>query len=325
MIRFNQVNKVFQTNKETSHVLKNVNLHIKRHKVVGIVGYSGAGKSTLIRLINALIEPTSGDVIVDGHHLNQMNKKQIHHMRHSVAMIFQSFNLLSSLTVYENIALALKIAGVDKSEHKKRVLEVIDLVGLEDKVNDYPKTLSGGQKQRVGIARAIVNHPSVLLCDEITSALDQKTAYEILEVLKQVQTKTGVTICFISHQMDMIRKICDRVIVMHQGEIVEENDTKGLFINPKHKVTQTLIASILENNIQKHESIYRLIYTAGRVDQSILSDVIKKYNIDTNIIHAKSIELKYETLGYLWIQIKGPNKNHAINALLESGIEVYYE
>lgn len=325
MIEFVGVNKIFKDNQKEYQALKDINLHIYPGEITGIVGYSGAGKSTLIRLINGLISSTSGEIIVNGFNLNQIRKKDIYKMRHKVSMVFQSFNLLSSMTVYENICLALKIAKVPKNKHHEKVLEVIKLVGIEDKINDYPKTLSGGQKQRVGIARAIVNNPNILLCDEITSALDKKTSDEIVEVLKNIQRETGVTICFISHQMDTVRKICDRVIVMHEGEIVEENNTKDLFINPKHKITKTLIQSVLENNIKFYEDTYQLIYTSHKVDQTILSDVIKKYNIDTNIIHAKSIELKDEVIGFLWIQIKGKHKSFAIKELIDSGIEVQHE
>lgn len=322
MIVLNEVTKIFEDN---FIALSNINLKINKGETVGIVGYSGAGKSTLVRLINGLITPTTGEVIVDGKNINKLNKKELNRMRHKVAMIFQSFNLLASLTVYQNIELALKIANIAKEDRRKRILEVIKLVGLEDKINDYPKTLSGGQKQRVGIARAIVNKPKILLCDEITSALDQKTAYEIIDVLKEIKKQTNVTICFISHQLDIVRQISDRVIVMDRAKIVEENTSKEIFIHPKHEATKSLVASLLEANISETKNVYRLIYSNKIVNETVLSDVIKKYDIDTNIIHAKSIEIKDEIIGYLWIQILGINKDKAILELTKQGIEVLYD
>lgn len=325
MIILKNIEKEFLTNKISFSALKNINLHIKENETVGIVGYSGAGKSTLVRLINGLIKPTKGEVIVDGILLNNLKKNQLNRMRHNVAMIFQSFNLLASLTVYENIELPLKIANVDKKTRKEKVLNAIKLVGLEDKTNSYPKTLSGGQSQRVGIARAIVNEPKILLCDEISSALDQKTAYEIISVLKEIKLKTNITICFISHQLDIVRQICDRVVVMEDGVIVEENSTRTIFTNPKHSATKSLVESILESNISENKDVYKLIYSSNNLNQTALSDVIKKHNISTNIIHAKSIELVNEVVGYLWIQITGINKGKAINDLIKEGVEVVYE
>ncbi|WP_264229666.1 methionine ABC transporter ATP-binding protein [Acholeplasma laidlawii] len=325
MIHLNHVTHTFEDKNHTFTALNDINLHISKGEVVGIVGYSGAGKSTLIRLLNGLITPTSGDILIEGKHINQLAKKDLNRMRHKVAMIFQSFNLLASLTVYENIALALTIANYSKRDIKNRVLEVLELVGLTDKKNEYPKTLSGGQKQRVGIARAIANHPDILLCDEITSALDQKTTYEIIEVLKSIQEKMGVTICFISHQLDVVRQLCDRIVVIDQGRIVEDKNTKDIFISPEHSVTRSLIDSLFETHLRQTEHVYKLIYTSKVVDKTILSDVIKKYDIHTNIIHAKSIELKDEIFGYLWIEITGKNRQAAIQALKTKGIEVQHE
>ncbi|HPG43210.1 MAG TPA: ATP-binding cassette domain-containing protein, partial [Acholeplasmataceae bacterium] len=232
MIELKDIQHIYHQKHTSFQVLKDVNLTIHDQEIIGIVGYSGAGKSTLIRLMNGLIKPTSGHVIVDGVTINDLNRQELNRMRQSMGMIFQHFHLVFSMTVYQNIMLALNIGNYPKEQSEKRVHELLELVGLKDKAKRYPVELSGGERQRVGIARALANHPKYLLCDEATSALDQKTAHDIVLLLKDIQEKTGITIIFISHQIDVIKDLCDRIIVMNQGVIIEDQRAKELFTKP---------------------------------------------------------------------------------------------
>ncbi|CCV63635.1 D-methionine ABC transporter, ATP-binding protein [Alteracholeplasma palmae J233] len=321
MIKLENITKTYKLkNKEEFKALDNINLTINEKEVLGIVGYSGAGKSSLLRIINLLIKPTSGRIIVDNKDMLTLKRKELERMRHTIGMVFQNFNLLNQLTVYQNIKLILDISNYTEDK-EKRIIEVLTLVNLLDKKDEYPSKLSGGQKQRVGIARAIANKPKYLLCDEITSALDQKTSIEVIELLKDIKEKTDVTIIFITHQIDMVRKICDRVIVMEDGKIVEENKTLDLFISPQSSVSKNLIETDLKLDLNKNENIYRLIYK-GNTKETILSDVIKKYQINTSILKAQTIDIKDEVIGYLFIEITGDKTLEAINYLKNNKIEV---
>ncbi len=233
MIKLHKVKKVYASKAEEVVALKEINLDIQKGEIYGIIGYSGAGKSTLIRLINMLEEPTDGDIVVDGRLMSQLSQNDLRKARQEIGMIFQHFNLLWSRTVWQNIAFPLEIAGVQKAEIERRVNELIDLVGLTEKANAYPSELSGGQKQRVGIARSLANRPKVLLSDEATSALDPKTTDSILELLQEINRKMGITIILITHEMHVIQKICHKVAVIDQGEIVEEGPVLEVFAHPK--------------------------------------------------------------------------------------------
>lgn len=222
--------------------LKNINLEIKENEIMGIIGYSGAGKSTLVRLINRLEEPSSGEVFVNGENILLLDKTTLRKRRRKIGMIFQHFNLMSAKNVYENIAFALKIAHWDKAKIPARVQELLALVGLSDKAKSYPSELSGGQKQRVAIARALANEPKILLCDEATSALDAKTTKSILTLLKEIQQKMSLTIVLITHQIEVVKQIADRVCVMSSGEIVELGEVKEVFGSPKHPCTQEILS-----------------------------------------------------------------------------------
>lgn len=221
MISLNNVLKKFSTKQGTIVAVEEVNLDIKKGEIFGIIGYSGAGKSTLIRLLNGLEKPTSGQIIVNNQDITKINEVKLRQVRQKVSMIFQHFNLLWSRTVAENIAFPLEIAGVPKEQRNTRVNELIELVGLEGRGHYYPSQLSGGQKQRVGIARALANRPEVLLCDEATSALDPETTDSILDLLVSINEKLGLTIVLITHEMQVIQKICGRVAVMEKGHVVE--------------------------------------------------------------------------------------------------------
>lgn len=221
--------------------LKEINLRIEENEIMGIIGYSGAGKSTLVRLINRLEEPSEGKILIDGENILELDKTALRKRRRKIGMIFQHFNLLSAKNVYENIAFALKIAHWDKHKIPHRVQELLELVGLAEKAQSYPSQLSGGQRQRVAIARALANKPKILLCDEATSALDTKTTRSILELLKEIQKKMSLTIVLITHQIEVVSQIADKVCVMSGGKIVEVGEKEQIFLHPKHKVTQEIL------------------------------------------------------------------------------------
>jgi len=322
MIRFSHVHKTYTSNQVKYQAIQDVSLDISDGEILGIVGYSGAGKSTLIRMINGLILPTSGEIWVDDTLLSSLKQQDINRMRFSMGMIFQHFNLLSSMTVYDNIKLALSIAKFPKDQQKSRIEEVLSLVGLLDKVSRYPKELSGGERQRIGIARAIANHPKYLLCDEATSALDQKTANEIISLLKDIQRKTHITIIFITHQIEVAKDLCTRIIVMHQGVIIEDQSTKNLLTKPQSPITRSLVKTLVFDAPQNRENLYELIYNHQNNQNTSLSDMVKKYLVDVNIMHAKTLTIGDEQIGYLYVQIKGKKQQEALKYLEQNGIEV---
>lgn len=332
MIYINNANKIYPNG---LHAVKNINLHISKGDIFGIIGLSGAGKSSLIRLLNRLEEPTSGEIIIDGINITTLNKKELLEKRKKIGMIFQHFNLLSSRTVGENIAFSLEIANWNKKDIKNRVDELLELVELSDKKNSYPSQLSGGQKQRVAIARALANNPEILLSDEATSALDPKTTKSILELIKNIQKKLGLTVIMITHQMEVIRDICNKVAVMAHGEIVETGGVHHIFSAPQNNVTKELISHLPNDN----ETIVNLVKTAGKMivklkflgsiaEEPIISQAIKKFNIDFSIIGGSIENLSTMQVGHLYIELSGNIKeqNEAIDWFQEAGIfvEVIY-
>ncbi|UAY37697.1 ATP-binding cassette domain-containing protein [Moraxella osloensis] len=240
-IRIDKVNKFYQGQAQAIHALKDISLEVPTGKILGIIGKSGAGKSSLLRIINGLESISDGHVYIDDNNVAALNQTQLRQLRQGIGMIFQHFNLLSSKTVQDNVALPLKVAKVSQADIKKRVAQVLEMVGLSDKALMYPSQLSGGQKQRVGIARALVNEPKMLLCDEATSALDPESTQLILQLLKQINKKLGITIVLITHEMQVIRDICDQVIVINQGQIVETGPVWKVFASPMHTMTQELL------------------------------------------------------------------------------------
>ncbi|HCZ24066.1 MAG TPA: methionine ABC transporter ATP-binding protein [Acholeplasmataceae bacterium] len=322
MIQIEHVSQRYKQQKEDFYALNDVSLRIDSHTNIGIVGYSGAGKSTLVRLINGLIKPTQGGVYVDGIDLNTLTKKELDRMRMKIGMVFQHFNLLSSQTVFNNVKIALKIAGYEKDQIDARVHEVLEMVGLSDKAMSYPRNLSGGEKQRVGIARGIANHPTYLLCDEMTSALDHKTDKDILAVLKEIQKKEKMSIIFISHQLDMVREICDEIVVMEKGKIVESKKTKDLFIEPKSHAAQSLIESYQVIESLRGSDRYVLTYTKDALHQSILSDAIKAFEIDLSIIYALTLPMGLDTIGYLVVEMKGNRLQEACEFITSKEVHI---
>jgi len=333
MISLNQVKKVFATPHGEVKAIDHIDLTVEKGEIFGVIGYSGAGKSTLIRTLNLLEKPSSGSVLVDGQDLTKISRKELRLMRQQIGMIFQHFNLLWSRTVYENIAFSLEISNVNKGEIKSRVMELIELVGLKGRENSYPSQLSGGQKQRVGIARALANHPKVLLCDEATSALDPQTTDEILDLLAKINHKYQLTIILITHEMDVIRKICHKVAIMDKGKIVEQGKVLEIFQHPKHPVTQRFIKQTV-NDDDSHEIIQNLItsypegnilqlkYLQDTIEKPFISEAIRRYNISINIIHGKVIHTQEGGHGSLYIQLTGTDSEKALQYLTESGIEL---
>ena len=316
MIEVKHIAKTYY-GKDNFVALKDINLTVKDGEILGIVGYSGAGKSTLLRLFNGLLTPTSGSIAVDGVSVNYDKQKALNRMRQQMGMIFQHFNLIQSMTVYQNIKLALDINQYPKDKDK-RIRDLLDYVSLSDKWDKFPVSLSGGEQQRVAIARALANEPAYLLCDEATSALDMKTAFEIVDILKRVQ-KDGVTVIFVSHQIEVIEALCDRVVVMDKGVIVEENTAKNIFTSPQHDVTKSLVKQAVYDQIQ---ALYELIYSQKNSEQTAISDMVKRFDVDVNIQFGKTLSLKDETIGFLYIDIIGKDKEQAIKYLEEKGIKV---
>ncbi|EMC0406397.1 methionine ABC transporter ATP-binding protein MetN [Vibrio fluvialis] len=297
MIEISHVNKVFYQGNKEIHALKDINLNIPQGTIFGVIGSSGAGKSTLIRCVNILETPTSGSVIVDGVDLTKLNSKQLSETRRNIGMIFQHFNLLSSRTVFENIALPLELSGKDDQHIERKVSELLTLVGLADKRDSYPSNLSGGQKQRVAIARALASDPKVLLCDEATSALDPATTQSILELLKEINRKLNITMLLITHEMDVVKSICHEVAIIGGGELVEKGSVGDIFAHPKTELAHQFIRSTLDLSIpddyqarlnaERVEGSYplvRLEFTGSTVDAPLMSQIARKFNIDVSIL-----------------------------------------
>ncbi|MBC7002862.1 methionine ABC transporter ATP-binding protein MetN [Photobacterium sp. BZF1] len=297
MIEINRVNKVFYQGAKEIHALRDINLTIEQGTIFGVIGSSGAGKSTLIRCVNLLERPTSGHVIVDGTDLTQLSNQQLTQARRKIGMIFQHFNLLSSRTVFDNVALPLELAGSSKAAIKAKVDELLELVGLADKSESYPSNLSGGQKQRVAIARALASDPKVLLCDEATSALDPATTQSILTLLKEINRKLNLTILLITHEMDVVKSICSEVAIIGGGELVEKGPVGDIFAHPKTELAREFIRSTLdlsipedyrarmvETRVDNSYPLIRLEFTGASVDAPLISQVAREFNIDISIL-----------------------------------------
>ena len=332
MIELKNVTVNFKKKKEIIKAVDNISLQISKGDIFGIVGGSGAGKSTLLRTINGLQKPTSGEVIVDGQDITNLSRKELREVRKNIGIIFQHFNLISRKTVGENIEFALKIQKVPENKRNARVKELLNLVGLEEKENVYPRELSGGQKQRVGIARAIASNPKVLLCDEATSALDVQTAKEIVEILKEINKNLGITIVFITHQLEVAKELFKNIAVIDSGKIVENNSSYEIFANPSDNLTKKLvnkrinIPSKIVNSIGG--SIVTLIYKGEDSLDPVISTINERYKISTNILHGNIEYIQDKPIGVLVISING-KKQDVENAIdyLESTIETvrYYK
>ncbi len=300
MITLQNISKTFIDGGKEVQAVKDVNLTIHDGDIFGIIGFSGAGKSTLVRCINLLERPTSGTVTVDDKEITALSAKELRKARKKIGMIFQHFNLMPSRTIFGNVAYPLKGSGLSKQEIADKVHNLLDLVGISEKENAYPSQLSGGQKQRVAIARALANDPKILLCDEATSALDPQTTKSILKLLQKVNETLGITIVVITHEMDVVKEICNRVAVMDHGNVVEEGEVFSIFATPQNKVTRDFIKTT--SNLQKIEElveagspvvalkpgelIVRLSYIEKNASEPLISAVTEKFGIILNIIFA---------------------------------------
>lgn len=335
MIVIDNVTKIYVQDHRKVEAVKNVNLHIQKGEIFGIIGFSGAGKSSLLRCINFLERPTSGKVKIQDIDLAILNESQLRETRRKMGMIFQHFNLLMSSTVYENVATPLQLVQTPKRVIDQKVKELLELVGLQDKANAYPAQLSGGQKQRVAIARALANDPEILLCDEATSALDPQTTDSILDLLLTINQKYKITIVLITHEMHVIKKICDRVAVMENGEVIEQGSVLDLFAKSKHPTTRNFIKSIFdvalpENLAQKIKAnqqpgkILRLSFIGDTATEPILSILTIQYPLQPNILFGNITQIKETTFGNLIIKINGDPEimEQGIQFLLNRGLEV---
>lgn len=284
MISVDRISKSYGSGENVVHALDNVSLNIAKGEIFGVVGQSGAGKSTLIRTINSLERPDSGTVTVDGQNMNLLQGAQLRSARHNIGMIFQHFNLLSSRTVQSNVELSLEITGMDRGARRKRAAEILDLVGLSGKATAYPAQLSGGQKQRVGIARALASKPSVLLSDEATSALDPETTQQILDLIRQLSRELGLTVLLITHEMDVVKRICDSAAVMSQGRSLEQGTVEGLLTTEKSLLGQALFP--LGEIPQNGNTIIEITFNGVTTDRPVIAQLARTYNIDVCILGA---------------------------------------
>ena len=321
MIQLSHIEKTYDSPSGPVKALKGIDLTIERGEIFGIIGLSGAGKSTLIRCINMLERPTAGKVIVDGQDMTAMSEKELRKARKNIGMIFQHFNLLSSATVYDNIAFPLRLSHTPEEEIKKKVLPLLDLVGLADKAHQYPSQLSGGQKQRVGIARALASEPKVLLCDEATSALDPQTTRSILELIQDINRKLSLTVVVITHEMQVIKDICDKVAVIENGVIAEQGTVLEVFTNPQKPITKDFISVLLSNELPAAFRggevsktplpgaylLLRLTFIGESAAAPVLAGMLRKFpEIEVTMLFGNLDQIKSTPFGRMIIGITGP-------------------
>ncbi|QTD33689.1 methionine ABC transporter ATP-binding protein [Pseudomonas fluorescens] len=321
-VRFVGLGKTYDGKQGPVAALQGIDLAIQRGEVFGIIGRSGAGKSSLIRTINRLEQPTSGRVLIDQVDIGEYDEDRLVALRRRIGMIFQHFNLMSAKTVWQNVELPLKVAGVPKEQREKKVRELLELVGLQAKHKAYPAQLSGGQKQRVGIARALVHDPDILLCDEATSALDPETTQSILGLLREINKRLGLTIVLITHEMAVIREICDRVVVLEHGRIVEQGPVWEVFGNPQHEVSQTLLAPLqhalpeeLQSRLQAQPSsadaavVLRLQFTGSQQDEPDLAALFAALGGRVKLLQGGVERIQGHALGQLLLAVAGSKQN----------------
>lgn len=343
MIKLDNIDVTFQQKKRTIEAVKDVTIHINQGDIYGIVGYSGAGKSTLVRVINLLQVPSAGkitideDVIYEGEKVT-LTPAQLRSKRREIGMIFQHFNLMAQMTAEENVAFALKHSGLSKEEKKEKVAKLLDLVGLSDRAENYPAQLSGGQKQRVAIARALANDPKILISDESTSALDPKTTKQILALLQELNEKLGLTIVMITHEMQIVKEICNRVAVMQDGRLIEEGSVLEIFSHPKEELTQDFIKTAtgidealvkiyqqdIVKNLPENSILVQLKYAGSNTDTAIVNDLYKFYQVSANILYGNIEILDHTPVGEMVVILSGePGQLHrAIEAVMEARVEV---
>ena len=338
MIKLENIDVTFKQGLKVVNAVKNVSLHVEPGDIYGIIGYSGAGKSTLVRTINLLQRPTKGNVVVNGVDLLKLKPKGLRAARKKIGMIFQHFNLMNTLSVFDNVAFPLKKSGKTKSEIEQKVLSLLELVGLEDKVNSYPRQLSGGQKQRVAIARALANDPDVLLCDEATSALDPKTTYSILELLQKVNVQLGITIVIITHEMQVVKEICNKVAVMEEGEVIEQGSVLEIFTNPERDLTKDFIdtathinqgiETVLSHeqllNLKEGDYLVKISFVGASTGEPLITKLSTQFQVAANILFA-NVEIIQDTpVGTLLVGLSGEKSGieNALSYIKEQGVSV---
>lgn len=317
-VRFVSLGKTYEGRQGPVAALQGIDLAIQRGEVFGIIGRSGAGKSSLIRTINRLEQPSSGRVLIDQVDIGEFDEDRLVKLRRRIGMIFQHFNLMSAKTVWQNVELPLRVAGVPKEKREQKVRELLELVGLEAKHNAYPSQLSGGQKQRVGIARALVHDPEILLCDEATSALDPETTQSILGLLREINQRLGLTIILITHEMAVIREICDRVVVLERGRIVEQGPVWEVFGNPQHEVSKTLLAPLqhalppeLQSRLQAQPQtsedavVLRLQFTGAAHDEPDIAALFSALGGRVRLLQGGVERIQGHALGQLLLAVTG--------------------
>lgn len=342
IIQLDHIDVIFQQKKRQIQAVKDVTIHIQERDIYGIVGYSGAGKSTLVRVINLLQVPTNGKIIVDDDVLFDnkvtLTAEQLRRKRQDIGMIFQHFNLMSQLTAEENVAFALKHSGLSKEEKKEKVRTLLELVGLADRAENYPSQLSGGQKQRVAIARALANDPKILISDESTSALDPKTTKQILTLLQDLNQKLGLTIVLITHEMQIVKDIANRVAVMQDGQLIEEGSVLDIFSNPQQDLTKDFISTatgideamgkIEQQEIVKHLAnnslLVQMKYAGTSTDEPLLNEIYKHHQVTANILYGNIEILGGTPVGELVVVLSGEKENLATakTAIREAGVQL---
>lgn len=328
MIQLKNVEKVF-AGKTTVHALRGVDLQISAGEIFGIIGQSGAGKSTLVRCINMLERPDQGEVWVNGVLMNGLNPKELREARKSIGMIFQHFNLLSSRTVWDNIAFPLELSKAPQNQIREKVESLAHLVGLTDKLQAYPSQLSGGQKQRVGIARALATEPQILLCDEATSALDPETTSAVLQLLQRINQELNLTIVLITHEMAVIQEVCDRVAVLEDGLVQEVGAVADVFTRPQTQATKRMLQGFLTSKVptqlsDPRNTLLHLTFVDQKVHQPIISKMIRTYEVDANILFGRIDQMKNASFGTLLVELSGPPQQieQAVSFLRKNQVEV---
>lgn len=332
MIIFENIKKTYIKNKQQVHALNDINLTVDTGDIYGLIGWSGAGKSSLIRLVNQLEKPTSGTVKVDGVDLNKLDVKAQRAHKKKIGMIFQHFNLLESKTVAQNIAIPLVLQGINTEEIERRVEAMLSYVDLSGKKASYPSQLSGGQKQRVGIARALITEPSILLCDEATSALDPQTTLSILKLLKQINSERNITILLVTHEMEVISSICNKVAVMEKGQVIEQGSVLDIFSAPQQETTKKFVSTVINaeipeavlDSLTEQGNIFRLEFLGDSAREPVVNELILKQLVEINILFANMREIGGVVLGSMFIQMNGAETDvgKAVAFLQKRGVKV---
>lgn len=343
IIKLDNIDVTFRQKKREITAVKDVSIHIKQGDIYGIVGYSGAGKSTLVRVINLLQVPTGGKITIDDDVIFDQGKvtfspAQLREKRRDIGMIFQHFNLMAQMTAAENVAFALKHSGLSKEEKAEKVNRLLELVGLADRAENYPAQLSGGQKQRVAIARALANDPKILISDESTSALDPRTTKQILALLQELNEKLGLTIVLITHEMQIVKDIANRVAVMQDGRLIEEGSVLEIFSHPKEELTQDFIKTAtgidealvkiyqqgIVQNLPENSLLVQLKYSGASTDTAIVNDLYKFYQVSSNILYGNIEILDHTPVGEMVLILSGEpgNIHRALEAVTEAHVEV---